>query len=179
MSVDCRIRFCLPTRTTLEVDRRFAQRRDRSGTGRASGARFALDSPSRCDPGSRRLGELRKRVASNRFEPASGNGFALLHATLGVRAGRWKKHHANHREAGDGVTLAVLPVSRAQRAAKHRGGHDGQAVERPSLHRPAGAQERAFANLPDLSRVGDASLKQDSARRIVDEVEQERMVDPK
>jgi putative transposase len=53
------------------------------------------------------------RVASNGLEPASGKGFALPHATLGVRAGRSKKYHANHREAGDGVALAVLPVSRA------------------------------------------------------------------
>jgi hypothetical protein len=32
---------------------------------------------------------------------------------IGVRAGRSKKYHANHREAGDSVALAVLPVSRA------------------------------------------------------------------
>jgi hypothetical protein len=53
------------------------------------------------------------RVASNGFEPASGMGFAFPHVTLGVRAGRSKKYHANHREAGDDVGLAVLPVSRA------------------------------------------------------------------
>jgi hypothetical protein len=53
------------------------------------------------------------RVASNGFEPASGKGFAFPHVTLGVRAGRSKKYHANHREAGDDVGLAVLPVSRA------------------------------------------------------------------
>jgi hypothetical protein len=53
------------------------------------------------------------RAASNGFEPASGKGLALRHATLGVRAGRSKKFHADHREAGDGVALAVLPVSRA------------------------------------------------------------------
>jgi hypothetical protein len=53
------------------------------------------------------------RVASNGFDPASGKGFAFPHVTLGVRAGRSKKYHANHREAGDDVGLADLPVSRA------------------------------------------------------------------
>jgi hypothetical protein len=63
----------------------------------------------------RKLGQVWKRssVASNGFEPASGKGFALPHVTLSVRAGRLRKYHANHREAWDGVALAVLPVSRA------------------------------------------------------------------
>jgi hypothetical protein len=43
------------------------------------------------------------RVASNGFEPASRKGFAFPHVALGVRAGRSKKYHANHREAGDDV----------------------------------------------------------------------------
>jgi hypothetical protein len=77
------------------------------------------------------------RVASNGFEPASGKGFAVPHVTLGVRAGRPKKYHANHREAGDDVGLAVLPVSRAPESGEAPRGHYGQAAEHasPSLQR--------------------------------------------
>jgi hypothetical protein len=58
-----------------------------------------------------REGLVRKRSCEwSGFEPASGKGFALPHATLGVRAGRSKKYHANQGEAGDGVALAVSSV---------------------------------------------------------------------
>jgi hypothetical protein len=77
------------------------------------------------------------RVASNGFEPASGKGFAFPHVTLGVGAGRSKKYHANHREAGDDVGWPFCQCREPQRAAKHRGGHYGQVVEygSPSLQR--------------------------------------------
>ncbi len=62
------------------------------------------------------------RVASNGFEPASGKSFAFPRVTLGVGAGRSKKYHANHREAGDDVGLAVLPVPRAPRERRSNAG---------------------------------------------------------
>jgi hypothetical protein len=77
------------------------------------------------------------RVASNGLEPASGKGFALAHATVGVRAGRSKNYHGNHREAGDGVAPAVSPLSGASESGEAPRGHYGQAVEHasPSLQR--------------------------------------------
>jgi hypothetical protein len=84
--------------------------------------------------GLRRLDLMRE---SRAHRGASRKGFAFPHVTLGVRAGRSKKYHATHREAGDDVGLAVLPVSRAPESGEAPRGHYGQAVEpgSPSLER--------------------------------------------
>jgi hypothetical protein len=110
-------------------------------------ARFVLDNRLDAIQAAKawRGAEAFLRAASNGFEPASGKGFALPHATLGVRAGRSKKFHADHREAGDGVALAVLPVSRAPESGE---------AQRRSL-RPCHAHAVEHAS-PSLQR-GEAS----------------------
>ena len=117
----CLSQFCHVdgTYTKKPLSQRYHQFPDGTRVGRdlysAFLARFVLDNRLDAIQAAKawRGAEAFLRVASNGFEPASGKGFALPHATLGVRAGCSKKYHANHREAGDGVALAVLPVSRA------------------------------------------------------------------
>ena len=52
------------------------------------------------------------RTAPDGFEPASGRGFAIPHAVLGVRAGRSKNGAGPTREAENAVTVATLAAAR-------------------------------------------------------------------
>jgi hypothetical protein len=138
----CLSQFChlRGTYTKKPLSQRYHQLPDGTRVGRdvysAFLARFVLDNRLDAIQAAKAWtgAEAFLRVASNGFEPASGKGFAFPHVTLGVRAGRSKKYRANHREAGDDVGLAVLPVfvrsDWGQQAIRSRSG--ASAVVEPS-----------------------------------------------
>jgi hypothetical protein len=74
-----------------------------------------MEKPSRCYPGREGLEGCGSVPASGveRIRTCEREGLCLSSRHSGVRAGRSKKYHANHRKAGDDVGLADLPVSRA------------------------------------------------------------------